>query len=398
MFKSISRNSLIVLQKLIVQCWIDPLDKRLWEMVGLDQSSPWFNVRMALAWLRDIGRLIYSGFRVNIRRWDGPEWSIVYINEDTTNSEQELQHLFFGKTPAQTELGRAFLWQLPSKIRQFTAQNYLVICDINRLIRFQFQGVYSIRIFPWLRGLLDISISINSLLGGMTKSRRRDISNLEKREPSFKYKISHNPDDFELFYNKMYLPFIFHRYQERTILFSYSGQKELFKDRGKLICTYCNGNLVAASLGTIRRYGNTYSTLHMGIHQEHTELLSRGLNIARYWHMINWAQNQNLDVIDFGGTRARLYDGVFLFKHRWGMRFERDIMKSTMWTFFGQDLPPSLIRRLNDLGFIVEVNQEYRCLVFDHPEAGLSDNEIAQREKIINQASLDGLLQLPVPT
>jgi hypothetical protein len=378
---------------LIARYWIVPLDDLLWEMVGL-RSSPWCVLRKAVVWVRDLGKLAYTEFRVNVSRWDGSEWSVIYLNDGATDSEKELQYLFFSETPTETKLGRAFLWQLPALIQRSVSQEYLVICDVNRLVKWQFQEMYCVRVFPWIRALLDVSVPMDSLLGRMTRQRKQNLSKVKKQD--FEYKVSHDLADFELFYHKMYIPYTTQRFQDRALVppHDYEFQKELFQEKGKLLCIQCNDHLVAACLGVIRQDGKTFSPLHLGVHQDHAHLLKQGAITALYWHMISWAHANHLQVVDFGRTRARLGDGVFESKRRWGMWFERDITTHTMWTFVGKKLPLSLIRHLNELAFIAEVGREYRCVVFDCDGANLPDKELTRREKIVAQAGLDGLLLL----
>jgi len=392
MLKSLLKGFLTQFKRLIARFWIVPLDNLLWEMVGLEQSSPWCVVRAAIVWITELGRLIYTEFRVNISRWDGPDWSIIYVSDASAESEKELQYLFFSGSPTATELGRAFLWQLPTLVQQFVSQGCLVICDQNRLVKWRFQETYCIRIFPRLRALLDVSVPMDKVIKRMTNHRRRNLSKSKKR--GFEYGVSHNPADFELFYYKMHIPYVKERFHDRARILPYESMRELFEERGELLYVEYQDKLAAAGLGTLRRYGRTFSPLQQGIDQDHTHLVKQDIIVALYWHVISWSHANHLHLVDFGGTPARLNDGIFQFKRRWGMRFERNITTHTMWTLIGKNLPLSLMRRLNELAFIAEVGQEYRCVVFDIDGASLPDKELSQREKIVAQAGLDGLLVL----
>jgi hypothetical protein len=379
-------------RNLIARRWIAPLDDLAWEMIGFEQSSSRYILRTAVAWIKDLGRLIYTGFRVNISRWDGSEWSVIYVNDDAADSEKELQYLLFTGTPTETKLGRAFLWQLPALIQRFVSHGYLVVCDVNRLVKWKFQGMYCIRVFPWLRSLVDVSVPMEAVVGRMRRLRKSDL--LKAQRLGLEYGVSHELADLEVFYHKMYVPHISERYHERAIIHSYEEQREVFEERGQLLCVKYQGNLVAACLGTLRRYGRTFSALLLGVHQDFAHLVKQGVITALYWHVMNWAHSNQLFVVDFGRVRARLNDGLFSFKRQSGMWFERDIVTHTMWTFVGKSLPVPLVRRLNELAFIAEVGKEYRCVVFDCDEATLPEKELTQREKIVAQAGLDGLLVL----
>jgi hypothetical protein len=392
MLKSFSKGCLAQFKKVIARCWIAPLDDLLWEMVGFEQSSPQHVLRTAATWIKDLGRLIYTGFRVNVTRWDGPEWSAVYISDDTADSEKEVQYLLFSGAPTETKLGQAFLWQLRPLIQRFVSQGYLVVCDVNRLVQWRFRDMYCVRVFPWLRSLVDVSVPIDAVVRRMSRLRRRDLSKAQRL--ALEYGVSHELADLEVFYHEMYVPYISKRYHERAIIHSYEGQREVFEKRGQLLCVKHQDNLVAAVLGTPRRYGRTFSALLLGVHQDFTHLVKQGVATALYWHIMNWAHSNQLFVVDFGRVRARLNDGLFSFKCQLGMWFERDITTHTMWTYIGKNLPLSLIRHLNELALIAEVGKEYRCIVFDNDGASLPHKELTRREKIVAQAGLDGLLVL----
>jgi hypothetical protein len=387
-FKELLRQS----KELIAQYWIVPLDSFLPEIVGLNKSSYWYMLSTLLAWIRDLGRLLYTSFRVNISRWDSSEWSIIYISDDTTSSVEELQYLLCPGVLTETKLGRVFVWQLSRLVPQFTAQGYLIVCDLNRLIKLQFQGTYCIRIFPWLRTLLDVSGSMDSVLKRMTRHRRQDLTKVKKLD--FRYRLSQAPADFDLFYNRMHVPFITERYQDRAIIPPAAVQRKLFEKRGKLLCVEYEATSTAACMGILRRYNKTFSAVQLGIDQDQSHMLKEGVIVALYWQIISWAHANGLHFVDFGRTRARVSDGLFLFKHRWGMQFERDLVTPTMWTFIGKNLPLPLIRHLNDLAFIAEVKHEQHCVIFADDRVSLSCQELAQKEKVIAQAGLNGLLFL----
>jgi hypothetical protein len=378
--------------KLIARCWIAPLDDLLWESVGLEQSTFYGRLRSFIVWLRDVGRLVYSCFRISVTRWDGSEWSVIYISDDVADSEKELQYLLFSETPTSTRVKRAFVWQLAGLTRQFVAQGCLVVCDLNRLINLRLRGMYCFRVCPWLRASLDVSVSPDLILKRTTKYRRKNVSKVKKL--NFEYQVGCDPADLEPFYYEMYLPYTTERFRDRAFIPPPDSMRELFENNGQLLCVEYEGQSVTACLGAFRKYGETFSALFLGVHQDGTPAAKQDAIVALYWHIINWAHAQHLRRVDFGRNRARLDDGVFEFKRRWGMRFERDITTYTTWTFIGQELPPALIGKLNELAFVAEVGPEYRCVVFANGQTGISEDELARRTKVAAQAGLDGLLIL----
>jgi hypothetical protein len=232
---------------------------------------------------------------------------------------------------------------------------------------------------------------MDSILAGMARHRRQDLTRISKR--GFEYGVSHDPTDFEHFYHHMHVPHITGRFQERARLVSHAAMRDIFQKSDELIVVKYRGRLAAAGLGLPRQHGQTYSLLQLGIDPDGAQEAKQDIVLALYWHAIRRTHAQGLRRIDFGGTPARLGDGLFNFKRRWGMRFERDVTLHTMWTLImGRNLPAPLIRHLNELALIVEAGKEYRCLACDGVAAGLSEPELAERQHAAARAGLDGLL------
>ena len=365
-------------------------------MVCLPPSSHWRVPREVIAWLKDAAHLVHSGPRVSVRRWEGPEWSVVYVDTDNTSSELELRHLLFAESPVTASTERVFLCRLPGVVRTHVGLGRLVVCDLNRLFTWRFAGASCVRMFPWMRAVLDVSAPIGTIIDRFTNSRRRELARVEKLD--FAYGESRDPAEFDRFYREMHLPFIAERFGERARLRPMADQRRFFLERGELLWVKHQDSPVAAVLGTRRRYSKTFCALRLGLDTDREHLVRRDAITAMYWHIINWSRARHLHFVDFGRAPARLSDGLFLYKHRWGIRFERDRTFHTMWTFAWKELPEGLVRRLNDLAFVAEAGRERRCAVFSAgPTAGLSPEEIALRRKIIAQAGLDGFLQLGGP-
>jgi hypothetical protein len=78
-----------------------------------------------------------------------------------------------------------------------------------------------------------------------------------------------------------------------------------------------------------------------------------------------------------------------------GTSFMRDLLTPAMWTFLGDSLPMTLIRRLNEAAFIADANRGCCSVATDADEpTGLSDDEKAKREKLTAEAGLQNILFL----
>jgi hypothetical protein len=378
---------------LLFELCIRPLEAILLSMIDFDHSGFRKMLKNTLAWLKDLAWLLLTRFRAGVLRWDGPEWSVIFIHDGCTHSREELLYLLFPDPPTESDLGWLFLWQVPSTIRKRVEQGCLVICDLNHLLHWGTQFRYTFRVSPWLRANLNVSGPLDMILNRITKNRRRWI--LKLPSSGYSYEFSHRPEDFGTFYHKMYVPYVIKRHRKRAIVEPIETKQAMFEKGGLVLVKY-QGQPVAAGLRHV--VGDTLIAGSYAIHEDHTHLIKQGVAVALHWYTIDWARCNNLHSIDFGMTRSRLEDGVFEYKRQWGARFERDILTHTMWTFVGENLPPKLIHHLNNLTFIAQVGREYRCVVFvNDDETDLSNEELLQRKKRVStRANLSGLLILPL--
>ncbi|HNV02005.1 MAG TPA: GNAT family N-acetyltransferase [Vicinamibacterales bacterium] len=389
-------SRLLAAYRLVIgRFWIDPLETLLEEMIGLPRASFWVPVRRAAEFARDLGRLVYGGPRVSVRRWVGPDWTIVLVSQDDAIWDNELRHVLFGVSPAEHSGVRLWLWQVPALVRAEAAADRLVVLHLNRLLKWRFPDLWCVRVPPSLRAIMDISAPLEAVKAGMTRRRRQELTRLAGL--GLGSAVSRDPAEFTRFYQDMHAPFVTERYRDRIRMRPLEAQKRVFERRGVLLWLTRGRHTVAGVFGVRRKFGRTFCAIHLGIDQSQDEAIRRHAITALYWRLITWSHDAGCRSIDFGLAPAQLADGLFLYKHRWGMRFDRDRTLHSVWTFAGRSLPSALVRRLNELGLVAEAVGGYRCAIFPGEDGtGLSASEQAQRVKIMAQARLDGFL--PVGT
>lgn len=383
------------LKKLIYRYWIGPLEARLYTMAGAGRGTFSYGLMIALEWLKDFGRLICSGYRVDAKRWEGSEWSVLYVCDSTSDSKEELKYLLMDKNPKEIPLGRHFTWKLKKLIRRHCEMKCLVVLDLNRLIKIRYPSKLNVRIPAWIRTILDLSGTPEDILQRMTQARRRDIRMLAYE--SYEFSATRKSVDVEFFHDHMYMPYARQRFGNRAITYTFDSPPEATESDGILLTVRKNGELIAGTLGSPRRCGNTFSAIHLG-KMENMEISKRGsAGIALFWHIISWAHKNGFEKVDFGGTRARLHDGIFGFKREWGMKVFRNATDRTRWTFLADSLPLSLIQRMNELAFITQTGKGFRGLFLNSTGTPLADKKKGRLNKISRKASLQDLLVINMP-
>jgi hypothetical protein len=82
-----------------------------------------------------------------------------------------------------------------------------------------------------------------------------------------------------------------------------------------------NDEYISGSVFALKR--NKLTAYYSGIINEKFDYLTKGINAAFYHYLINWGKNNNFNLIDFGGCRAFLNDGLFRYKRKWGTKIVR---------------------------------------------------------------------------
>jgi hypothetical protein len=389
--KGIKSRILKSVHKLIDRYWVDPLQRRIPDWATM-MPGWWQRVLLKGAlWSVNLGRLAITDFRVHVRRWRGPNWSVVYIGAGS--SLEELYHILFPVPPEVEELPRAFLWQMPDLAVKFAGQGELVVCELNRIIRWRPRGMYVFTVPCWIRQVLDIARPIEDILASMNQNMRRNLRKM--KEQGFDYVFTQRQEDFDLFYYKMYRPYIHERHGVRAPLADYDPLHCQFEKSG-LILVRCAQEPVCGML--CRVVGDTCEADQMGVFEGQFDLVRKGANVALWWFMMDWARCNGLRCFDFGASRAQTANGTFNFKRQWGTRVASQHDIHTEWVFYGESLPLRLRRHLNEQGFVSEVDGLHYRVVLLGPGEELTDTESAHERRNASRCGLDGILLISPQT
>jgi hypothetical protein len=100
------------------------------------------------------------------------------------------------------------------------------------------------------------------------------------------------------------------------------------------------------------------------------ELINSGINSLTVWSTVLWSHQQKLHYYNFGSSHGWCENGSFVFKAFWKTKVIRRKSVYPVWTFMAQDLPETLLARMNEAGFIAEADGKfYRALLAEEPPA-----------------------------
>jgi hypothetical protein len=358
--------------------------------VRLGDNEPLSTRLRIINWVKDFGWLVISFGRVNIKLLRGKDWKVYFIQDDFTQSEEELIEVLFPNRPQIEFIDRIFIWQINPRIPKMLDESDLVLCDLNHLIRIRpMDTFFCFSVPPWVLMEVEIGKPIEDVLSAMTQMRRRDIRKIE--QAGFTYHFSQDPADLELFYHEMYVPYISSRFGERAIIASYKAKQAMFIEGGLIMVEY-QGQPMAGLLGYAA--GETFNIGSIGIRKGHFDLAKKGIMIALNWYAIKWANSKGYQYVNFGMTRPRVYDGVFEAKRNWGTQIRRNLLDHTRWQFLGKGVRSVFGRYLNQAGFISHTDGKFQVVFIDDKEYRPSAEELERITKIVEGADLAGITLL----
>jgi len=377
-------------RRLVRRCWVHPLDQLLLGTAAIRSPRGRSIAESVLSWGRYFGLLLMNSLVIRVCRLSGPDWSVIYVGEG--DSVNELRYALFTEPASVTELERIPLWQVPRVVQRFLGEGFLVVSEINRLIPWQPQAKYAFVSPPVVRQVLDVTQPPDALYAGLKKELRRHIRRVQTQ--GFIYEPSQRPEDFDLFYHHMYLPFIQKRYGELATITSYRLARRYF-DQGELIFVRQDGQRIG---GTLVRYTReTYIALLSGVCEEHVHQMRQGISLAMYWFDICRAWELGLRQVDLGRSRSRTSDGVFAFKRQWGAHpVPVEELHVKRW-FLADQISPNLGRYLNSQGFLAEREGKFWQVVFRTDQGCLSEADCHRLEQRVRASGLAGLMVLDPP-
>lgn len=373
-----------VMREFIKRCWVHPLNNLALKLTAKQESWVRNGLIRAIIIASQLGRLVMTMLRVNVKRLRGSDWYVIYIGEEF--SVEELRHVLFPSPADVDHLGRVFLWQVPALVRRFVNDGEFVVCELNRLVPWHPQARYVCTVEPWVRQALDISRTMDDILADMNRNLHRNLRKV--KNTGFTSEHTREPANFDVFYHRMYMPYIAQRHQDRAIISKYYEIRRQF-DEGGLMLVKHKEQLVTGVV--YRIIGDTCRLGEMGVYEENSHLINRGAIVALYWFMIDWARRHGLRRLDFGGSRARLADGAFDFKRQWGTHLEATLTTHISWLFIGEVIAPDLCRFLNAQGFLGQLDGKWWTIMFETPEVHLAKEEVERTSRMARKAGATGV-------
>lgn len=137
------------------------------------------------------------------------------------------------------------------------------------------------------------------------------------RRAGFRPVVSHAPEDFDHFYERMYLPFTRERHDTEAVVTDRARLRRCFR-QGGIMWALRGDERVAALLFRVR--GRTFDLIVLGTAEGARGPLADGAIFALDLFLFEYARTLGCTVLDFGGSRPSPRDGLLAYKARWEAR------------------------------------------------------------------------------
>lgn len=238
-----------------------------------------------------------------------------------------------------------------------------------------------------LDAILDLRPPWDEIRRGFRKSAK-ELLRIYKRH-DYGHRISHDPADFEHFYEQWYLPTTRRHGELANPIFK--GAARVYFKRGFLFYLTEDGKDLAAAL--CKADGKTLRLVCDGLPDGDPRAARRGRLGALFIARFQWAREQGFEAVNFLSTAPCYSDPLLRSKRRWGSRLQLDNRpQSRLWLHTSR-LTPAVVRCLEDNPLIViDENKNLDALVVVPDPETLDRNQRRRLRKIYGTRGLRRVL------
>jgi hypothetical protein len=221
-------------------------------------------------------------------------------------------HRFFAHEPAVVRTRKVVVWRLRALLDAWQHEAEMTLVAIDRVSSRLFLKPAWLGIPVWVGSSMLVPADWKSL----SSRESRIAGDLRRvRNTGFECEVSRSTEDFELFYEKFYLPTVRTRHGENPFVISKGVLRAVFR-QGMILWCKRDGEKLAADLVLLREPGKM-AVISNGIIDGNEAWLRKGVLSSLYVFSVELAWELGCTRIFMGGSRPSLHDGVFRYKKKW---------------------------------------------------------------------------------
>jgi hypothetical protein len=197
--------------------------------------------------------------------------------------------------------------------------------------------------------------------------------------------ISTSSADLRYFYDKMYVPSVKNRFDEKGFIYPFEELEEYYK-HGAIIFLKNDGNRIAGTL--LRNLPDRVAGVVVGVNDGEKSLLRAGYLPKLYLESFRYAHSKKYDKMNLGHSKSFLMDGVLRFKKKIGASVTmQDSPPIIHGFYFTKEKAFAAAKVLEQNSFIgIRKNKLFALKVFTYKNPLFS--EVINEKK---KASIDGI-------
>lgn len=271
---------------------------------------------------------------------------------------------FFEGEPRRDRLSKVPLWDLRRTLKRLQTSADLTVACVDKLSARRFFGAHYLAVPEWTSLMLTVPED-PSTLDRSSRSLKEDLRVVRRNSltPGFTDATS----DFEVFYHTMYVPFMVKRHGKQAVVRDIHQLRRRFY-RGCLLWVRQSGQPIAGAL--LQSHGQVLRLLVLGTANGEWAPVKAGAIAALYLFTINHAKEQGCKLVDLGGSRPSLNDGLLQYKRKWGVGLteNRDIYYDFLVRWNSLNRP--IVSFLSNTPLIFRDGKEFsaiKVICQDHP-------------------------------
>ena len=271
---------------------------------------------------------------------------------------------FFGGISRRRPIGHVPLYRLPRLLERLRSDAHLTVVRVDRLSsRLLFSDDY-IAVPEWIGGWMAVPADPDR------HSRRNKSLKNDRRKAlasGISCRITRDDAAFEAFYHTMYVPFSENRYGEEGVVANIHQLRRVFRHGGLVLAEREETPLAAALFA---RQGSLFKLVVLGTRMGEWAPVKLGVFWAIYAFCLRHAGRIGCRTIDFGASRANLYDGVLRYKRKWGVALGEKWNARHYFLFYWNALDDRLLNFFQQNPLIFEKNERLWGLMSPFGAAG----------------------------
>ncbi len=343
-------------------------------------------VVLKFAWfIGSLARLLQQLPRAEAYYIIGPAGRVIYVG--TEHGADTFQNLYDKSSDAPLQsFGRFKVWNLPSLAKQWLLNDVeMVVCEFSPLFPFCFDTKFVVSSPVLIEQEVFLPEDLDDLYNQPSFRVVRQKLNRARRRAQFESCFTREKNDFDLYYYKMYLPYITQRHGKAAAITPYDGALENF-NRGGLVMIKDGQEPVAGM--TVIPKKQTCLGLEAGIFEGNKDLIRKEVYTFSIWSVFEWTSKQGLTKLNMGAGSAWRSNGVFSYKKDWGARARRFRSIQNDLFYLMEKPSPEFLEYLNEKGVITEDSGAYYGVIFFQDTV---QRETDWMERELSEAMKDGL-------